>query len=228
MVRERHHDLARPVEVQVRADEHVLGAGAHEQVHELLRGGAVDLVRPRGAPRTPVLARVVDVGVEPVLVRRVAEPAELGAEVAAVRARQVADEHRRRIRVASARRREHAFNALHERSACPSGATPGSRRACGSGPRWRSPRRRPAAAPRARGGRAMADPRPATGERRAAGRALRRAGRGRRQRAPTHYGARRGSGPHSLSASARSTCPGWAPTKRVCGNWAATGDTATG
>ena len=38
-----------------------------------------------------VLARVEDVGVEPVLVRRVAEPAEVAAELAAVGARQVHD-----------------------------------------------------------------------------------------------------------------------------------------
>ena len=49
MVDERLHDLARPAQVERRADEHVLGPFADEGVDQLLRGGAVDLVGPAGA-----------------------------------------------------------------------------------------------------------------------------------------------------------------------------------
>ena len=46
VVHERLHDLARPAQVQRRADEHVLRALGHERVDELLRRRAVDLVGP--------------------------------------------------------------------------------------------------------------------------------------------------------------------------------------
>ena len=58
----------------------------HERVDELLRRRAVDLGRLAGAPEDAVAPRVVDVGVEPVLVRGMALAAELRPEVAAARA----------------------------------------------------------------------------------------------------------------------------------------------
>ena len=105
--------LSRDVQVVVVVDEHLhdprgprrpsdgptktySGSVADEQVDQLLRGRAVDLVGPARAAQPAVEPRVVDVGVEPVLVRRVADAAEARAEVAAARAREVADEHRRR------------------------------------------------------------------------------------------------------------------------------------
>ena len=65
----------------------------------VLREPAVDLGDSARAPARAVAARVVDVGVEAVLVRDVAERAVAAAEVAAVRAAEVADQHRRRLRV---------------------------------------------------------------------------------------------------------------------------------
>ena len=43
VVDQRHDDLARALEVQARADEHLHGAGGHEPVDEILRELAVDL-----------------------------------------------------------------------------------------------------------------------------------------------------------------------------------------
>jgi hypothetical protein len=68
VVHERHHYLARPAQPERRPDEDVLGALAHERVDELLRRLAVDLPGPAGAAQQAVATRVVDVGVEPVLV----------------------------------------------------------------------------------------------------------------------------------------------------------------
>jgi hypothetical protein len=64
-----------------------------EEVDEGLRQAPVDL---RGVLRralAPVVARVVDVGVEPVLMAGVSDRAEAHAEVAAVRPAQVTDQH---------------------------------------------------------------------------------------------------------------------------------------
>ena len=86
MVDQRHDDVLRALEVQVRADEDLHGAGRDEAVDEVLRELAVDLLGLHRARLGPVLARVEDVGVEAVLVGGVAEAAEVAAEPAAVRA----------------------------------------------------------------------------------------------------------------------------------------------
>ena len=99
VVRERLHDLARSAQPERRADEHVLRAFTHEGVDELLRRRAVDLVRAPRPPQPAVEPRVVDVRVEPVLVRGVPDPAEARPEVAAARAREVADPDARRLGV---------------------------------------------------------------------------------------------------------------------------------
>ena len=59
VVGERLHDPPGAVQLDRRADEHVLGAGAYERVDELLRRRVVDLVGPRGAERAAVAAGVV-------------------------------------------------------------------------------------------------------------------------------------------------------------------------
>src|SRR3954452_5020352 len=96
---QRRDDPARPAQVQWRADEDPHGARAHEAVDELLGGAAVDLGGTEGGALEPVAARVVDVGVEPGLVREVPEPAVAGAEEAAVRPREVPDQHARGVGV---------------------------------------------------------------------------------------------------------------------------------
>ena len=68
VVREHLDDLARAAQAERRPDEHVLRPLGHERVDQLLRGGAADERRLEG-PAQPAEPRVVDVGVEPVLVR---------------------------------------------------------------------------------------------------------------------------------------------------------------
>ncbi len=82
----------RPRQPRVRADEGVLHAASHDAVHEVLRESMVDLRHVRGGAFGPVAARVVDVGVEPVLVRAVPEPAVARSERPSMRPAQIADE----------------------------------------------------------------------------------------------------------------------------------------
>jgi hypothetical protein len=77
-------DAGGAVKAGARADD--LRPGAHEPVDQVLRELMVDLADPARRPFAPVEAGVVDVGVEPVLVGGVADAAELGREVASVRA----------------------------------------------------------------------------------------------------------------------------------------------
>ncbi len=91
----------RPGERQVRADVDRHRAGVHEHVQQRLGEAHVDLADGQRGALAAVAARVVDVGVEAVLVRRVADPAaDLRAEVAAVAQAQVADADPRGVRVA--------------------------------------------------------------------------------------------------------------------------------
>jgi hypothetical protein len=79
-------DAGLTVKVSAGADEDELGAGPDEPVDQILREPAVDLVDRQRRSLAPVAARVVDVGVEPVLMGDVADAAEPGSEVAAARA----------------------------------------------------------------------------------------------------------------------------------------------
>ena len=85
MAREGCDDRCRSAQRQARAEPHTHGAGRDEAVDEPLRAAEVDLAGTHGRPLAAVSTRVVDVDVEPVLVRDVAEPAEAGPEVAAAR-----------------------------------------------------------------------------------------------------------------------------------------------
>ena len=86
MMDEHLDDAGGTMKVGVGPDEDDLRARPREPVDEVLGEPVVDLPdRPRRS-LAPVEARVVDIGVEPVLVRGVADPAEPGPEVAAVRA----------------------------------------------------------------------------------------------------------------------------------------------
>jgi hypothetical protein len=111
----KHLDHApRPAQAGVRADEDEGGPGGHEAVDEILGQSAVDLRRLRGRPLEPILARVVDVHVEAVLVRRVPDAAEAGAEVAALRTREVADDDARGARVSRRVRVRHLEDDANE------------------------------------------------------------------------------------------------------------------
>ena len=80
------HDAGGTVKAGAGTDEDDLRTGPHEPVDEVLGEAVVDLVDRSRRPFTPVAAWVVDVGVEPVLVRGVADAAQARPEVAAVRA----------------------------------------------------------------------------------------------------------------------------------------------
>ncbi|HTN25164.1 MAG TPA: hypothetical protein VL120_14325 [Solirubrobacteraceae bacterium] len=80
VVGDRLHDRRRPAEPDVQPDERELRAVGDEAADEILREDVVDVLRPRRRAQRVVGARVVDVGVEAVLVRRVPEPAEVAAE----------------------------------------------------------------------------------------------------------------------------------------------------
>ena len=86
----------------MRADEDLLRARGDEAVDELLGRRAVDQRGLVGAALEPVERAGRDVGVEPVLVRGVAEPAVARAERAAVRPREVPDPDARRAGVRGA------------------------------------------------------------------------------------------------------------------------------
>jgi hypothetical protein len=110
VVREPLHDARRAGEREARAHEDPLRAGGDEAVDEVLRELDVDLGRPPRRPLGAVAARVVDVDVEPILVRDVADATEARPEVAAARPAEVADADPRRARV---RGREVAQDAEH-------------------------------------------------------------------------------------------------------------------
>lgn len=91
VVPEHPDDARRPQEPGVRADEDDLSSGRHEAVDQILREPQVCLARPERGPLAAVPAGVVDVHVEPVLMRDVTGPAELRAKVAPMGATQIAD-----------------------------------------------------------------------------------------------------------------------------------------
>jgi hypothetical protein len=68
------HDARRAREPRVRTDEDEGGPRGHEAVDEILGQAVLDLARDEGWPLAPVPPRVVDVDVEPILMRRVAGP----------------------------------------------------------------------------------------------------------------------------------------------------------
>ena len=84
VVHERPDDPPRAAQAGVRADVDGHRAGADEALQQIRGEAAVDLRDARGLERPAVAARVVDVGVESVLVREVPEAAEVRAEWPAV------------------------------------------------------------------------------------------------------------------------------------------------
>jgi len=83
---EHLNDPGGTVKAGAGTDEDDLCTRPHEPVDQILGEPVVDLVDRSRRSFAPVAARVVDIGVEPVLVRGVAGAAELQPEVAAVRA----------------------------------------------------------------------------------------------------------------------------------------------
>jgi ParB-like chromosome segregation protein Spo0J len=99
VVDQRHHHAGGSGEPRVRAHEHGLRARGHEAVDEFLGERRIDLGGVAGGPFLAVRARIVDVHVEAVLVAGVADVAELRAEVASLRAAEVAHRHPRGARM---------------------------------------------------------------------------------------------------------------------------------
>jgi protein MpaA len=91
---EHLHDTGGPDETRIRADEDELDAGPNEEVDERLRKAAVDVRCRARCALAPVEARVVEIDIEAVLMRRVP-----GAERAAVRPTQIADADPRSTRM---------------------------------------------------------------------------------------------------------------------------------
>src|SRR4051794_26461311 len=112
VVDQRRDDPARAVEVEVRPDEDTDGARLDEAVDELLGEPAVDLGGADRSSLEAVAARVVDVDVEAALVGRVPQAAVPRAEEAAVRAREVADQHPRPVGVLVAVLAQHELDAV--------------------------------------------------------------------------------------------------------------------
>jgi len=102
VVHERLDDPRRSRQIQARTHEDMRGTRRGERVDQLLGQQPVDQPGLMRAALAPVPAWVVDVDVEPVLVRRVSQVAETRPEVSAARPRQVADPHARRVRVGGA------------------------------------------------------------------------------------------------------------------------------
>ena len=83
-------DSGRALEPDPRADEHPLGARRDEAIDQILRQATIDLARLPRRALAAVAARVVDVHVEPVLVREVTDAPEARSEVPATGAAEVA------------------------------------------------------------------------------------------------------------------------------------------
>ncbi len=114
------HGRRRPDEPGARADKDDLGARADEAVEQVLGEPPVDL---RGSDRLELPAvepRVIDVGVEAVLVAEVTEASVPSAERATSRPREVADAEARRLRMRRPELPEHAQESANE----PVGAVP--------------------------------------------------------------------------------------------------------
>ena len=126
VVRSLADDPGRAGEPGPRADEDHLGPRLQEAVDEVLRERPVDLARRGGFPLAAVPARVVDVDVEPVLVREVAEPPEAGAELATLPPAEIAHADTRDPRMGRAELGQHAQHRAHELGRCRSAARAGS------------------------------------------------------------------------------------------------------
>jgi hypothetical protein len=112
-----------PGQPRVVADEHEPGTRPHEPAHEILGKWPIDLGRGERFPLASVLARVIDVDVEPVLKRRVTREPETRPAVPAEGPAEVADADSRRLRVGGPELLEHAEDGAHE--LCGAEAPPG-------------------------------------------------------------------------------------------------------
>jgi hypothetical protein len=98
----------------MRAHEDLCCTRGDESVDEVLCESSIDLPDLLRRPLTVVEARVVDVDVEPVLVRRMPHAPEAAPEIAAARPREVADADTRRLRVGGGVLLENAEQRAHE------------------------------------------------------------------------------------------------------------------
>ncbi len=124
-------DARRAGERRVGADEDEPGAGGDEAIHQILREPQVDVCDSRRRRLATVAARIVDIGVEPVLVGDVWDArAVSGAEVSAVRAAEVADGDPRRAGVCAREVRGHPQEGADQ----PGGRVPAPARAADRAP----------------------------------------------------------------------------------------------
>jgi hypothetical protein len=107
----------------MRSDEDADGTGADEARDQILRKPMIDLRRRIGRPLPPVAARVVDVGVEAVLVRKMTRPAVPDTELTTAPTTQISDSDAWRSRV----RRRVALDDLEDESHEPCSPVPAPR-----------------------------------------------------------------------------------------------------
>jgi hypothetical protein len=87
------NDVQRPRQTHLRPDEHKFCARSNESVYEVLGASSLDLPGFAWSALAPVPARVVDVDIQSVLVRRMTEPSEALAEIATVGSAEIANTH---------------------------------------------------------------------------------------------------------------------------------------
>ena len=96
---ERLHDARGPGEFGVGADEDVPRSCGNESVDQVLSKTTIDLAWSPRFTLAPVAARVVDVDVEAILMRRMTETAKMFTEIPTVAAAEISDPHARRVRM---------------------------------------------------------------------------------------------------------------------------------
>ncbi len=112
---QRLNDRTRAAQAKAGTREDALDARGDEAVDEVLGEASIDMGDLCRCSPPSVLASVIDVDVEPVLVRHVSDAAgDAGAEVAAPRAAEVADEQTRRLRMGPAVLARDAQDEAHQ------------------------------------------------------------------------------------------------------------------
>jgi hypothetical protein len=91
------NDAGRPRQSGSRPDENELGASSNEAVDEVLGTRSIGLTGPEWSELPPITARIIDVDIQSVLVRRVPQTTKSPAEVTASGTTDIADGDSRRV-----------------------------------------------------------------------------------------------------------------------------------
>jgi len=118
VIRKRLHDVRRSGESRARANENELRSRGDKTIYQVLREIAIDLARPPRFALAPVAARVVDVGIQAVLMGPVIWRANASAEFPTTGTAEVADGHTRRARILFSVRSKNTKQHSNELSRC--------------------------------------------------------------------------------------------------------------